>query len=114
MKVDTPSQLPGQTPVGSSVSQVTQTKAVQANAQQATENTSTTQPDVQMTSFASQLKDVSATLNSSPIVNTKKVAEIKQAIADGQFSIDPEKIADSLLDDVRQVLGNSNSRSTSR
>jgi negative regulator of flagellin synthesis FlgM len=111
VKIDTPSPLPGQNPTSSSVNQVAQTKAVQANIQQATENV-TTQADVQVTSFASQLKDVGATLNGSPVVNAKKVAEIKQAIAEGQFSIDPEKIADSLLDDVRQALGNSNSKSS--
>lgn len=37
-------------------------------------------------------------------VNAARVAEIKQAIADGQFRINPERIADGLLESVRQML----------
>lgn len=38
-------------------------------------------------------------------VNAERVAEIKQAIAEGRFQINPERIADGLLASVRDMLG---------
>lgn len=34
-----------------------------------------------------------------------KVAEIRQAISEGRYQINPDKIADGLLDTVRDLLG---------
>ncbi|MCL2658335.1 MAG: flagellar biosynthesis anti-sigma factor FlgM [Betaproteobacteria bacterium] len=45
----------------------------------------------------------SALANTSE-VNTAKVNEIKQAITDGQFKVNPEKVADALIDSVKQML----------
>ncbi len=36
--------------------------------------------------------------------NSQKVAEIRQAIAEGRFQINPERIADGLIDNVREML----------
>lgn len=36
--------------------------------------------------------------------NAERVADIRQAIADGRLQIDADKIAGRLLDDVRQLL----------
>lgn len=36
--------------------------------------------------------------------NAARVAEIRQAIAEGRFQINPERIADGLLDSVREFL----------
>lgn len=38
------------------------------------------------------------------VFNTNRVAEIRQAIAEGRFQINPERIADGLLDSVRTML----------
>jgi negative regulator of flagellin synthesis FlgM len=38
-------------------------------------------------------------------VNVERVAEIKRAIAEGRFQVNPERIADGLLQSVRDMLG---------
>lgn len=39
--------------------------------------------------------------------NSQKVAEIRQAISEGRFQINPERIADGLITSVREMLGQS-------
>lgn len=57
---------------------------------------------VDISSFSTRLQEVGA---SGAPVNGQRVAEIKQAIAEGRFQINPERIADGLLDSVRDMLG---------
>ena len=38
-------------------------------------------------------------------VDTQRIAEIKQAISEGRFQINPERIADGLLASVRDMVG---------
>lgn len=52
----------------------------------------------------SGLQGVSNVLASSPVVDTERVAEIKRAIAEGRFQVNPERIADGLLKSVRDML----------
>lgn len=39
--------------------------------------------------------------------NTQKVAEIRQAISEGRFQINPERIAEGLINSVRDMLDQS-------
>lgn len=43
-------------------------------------------------------------LNTASDVDTKKVAAMKAAIADGSFKVNPEAIADKLLSNAREML----------
>lgn len=55
-------------------------------------------------SQTSQLQSVSQNMANVPVVNADKVKEIKEAIAQGKFSVNPEAIADSLIESVRDLL----------
>lgn len=59
---------------------------------------------VDISSLSAQLQEVGA--GETPM-NTQRVAEIKQAITEGRFQINPERIADGLLTSVRDMLGRS-------
>ena len=54
----------------------------------------------------SSAQSVESVLASTPVVNAERVAEIKRAIAEGRFQVNPERIADGLLQSVRDMLGN--------
>lgn len=49
-------------------------------------------------------QNVESVLASTPVVNVERVAEIKRAIAEGRFQVNPDRIADGLLQSVRDML----------
>ena len=57
---------------------------------------------VDISSLSARMLEVGA--GDAP-VNAQRVAEIKQAISEGRFQINPERIADGLLASVRDMLG---------
>ena len=55
-------------------------------------------PDtVTLTDSAAQLHKLEATILAAPIVDTARVEDVKQAIHNGQFQIDPQRVADKML-----------------
>lgn len=61
--------------------------------------------EVKLTS-GSQLQAMGSTLGTAQPVDTAKVEAIKQAISEGRFQVNPEKIADRLLTSVQELLAN--------
>ncbi|MCH2219174.1 MAG: flagellar biosynthesis anti-sigma factor FlgM [Dechloromonas sp.] len=56
---------------------------------------------------AVSLSQVAGSLNAGanqPPVNTARIQEIKQAISEGRFKINPEAIADRLIESTRDLL----------
>ena len=60
---------------------------------------------VELSSFAATLDLAEAAMKDAPEVDRARVDEIKQAIRDGRFTVDAEKVADSLISSVRTMLG---------
>ncbi|GGU65908.1 flagellar biosynthesis anti-sigma factor FlgM [Pseudomonas laurentiana] len=52
---------------------------------------------VHLSQEAQQLQKISEKLREQPVVNSARVAELKQAIADGSYKIDSNRIASKLL-----------------
>ncbi len=53
---------------------------------------------VQLSREAQQLQKISEKLSDQPIVNKERVAQLKQAIADGSYQVDSKRVAQKLLD----------------
>jgi negative regulator of flagellin synthesis FlgM len=83
-------------------SQVHQNKQTQVK-QQTAESTGTSaqvkrasHDSVSLTPQAKQLNDLQKKANDAPVVDQTKVAELKKAIAAGEYKIDPQKLAASI------------------
>ena len=59
---------------------------------------------VNISEFARKLQSIEGNLAGGAVVNTAKVTEIKQAISDGHFKVNPEVVADRLLETVRELI----------
>jgi len=59
---------------------------------------------VSLTDTASRMSNIQQALADVPVVNADKVAELREAISNGSYQIDPEKVAEKLLS-FEQNLG---------
>jgi len=66
--------------------------------QEATKGASASGEAVHLSQEAQQLQQVSDKLRDQPVVNSARVAQLKQAIADGSYQVDAGRVASKLLD----------------
>ena len=81
------------------VNQNKQTQVKQQAEQVSTANTQVKQPradSVSITPQAKQLSELQKKANEAPVVDQKKVDELKKAIASGDYKVDPQKLAASI------------------
>ena len=59
---------------------------------------------VEISSLSARLQVAGAAMDATAPADASRIAEIKQAIAEGRFSMNPERIADGLLKSVHEML----------
>ena len=59
---------------------------------------------VELSSLSSRLLKMEETISNVPVVDSARVDEIKQAMSEGRFKVNTEKVADGLIESVRQML----------
>ncbi|TNC98399.1 MAG: negative regulator of flagellin synthesis FlgM [Gallionellaceae bacterium] len=104
MKIDKTSKPLPSTKVGESTARGATAKP-SGSMTSATGNDSTS---VHLGSTTAQLRSMESTVASTPIVDAKKVAEIKQAITEGRFQVNSGVVADKLITTVRELISAGN------
>lgn len=59
---------------------------------------------VHLSPLSSQVQAIESNFANSGVVDAARVAEIKQAISEGRFKVNPEVVADRLLETVRELI----------
>ncbi len=59
---------------------------------------------VELSSLAARMQEVEAALANVPVADSGRIAEIKQAMAEGRFQVDASKVADGLIESVKQMI----------
>ena len=95
--------------IDNSVKSTTGLPSGDGRARSAKETTKTQTSDsdsgrVELSSLSARLQQMEQTIANTPVVDSAKVDEIKQAMSEGRFKVDTEKVADGLIDSVRQML----------
>lgn len=80
-------------------------RAPQGNSAAAPQGNAATPSSTEAT--LSGLQGMGSVLATSAVIDVERVAEIKQAIAEGRFQVNAERIADGLLQSVHEMLSSS-------
>jgi negative regulator of flagellin synthesis FlgM len=59
---------------------------------------------VELSSLSASMQQAEAAMAEVPVVDQSRVDEIKQAMSEGHFKVNAEKVADGLIESVRQML----------
>lgn len=59
---------------------------------------------VELSSLSASLQKAEVAIAETPVVDKQRVDEIKTAIANGEFKIDANRIAEGLISSVREML----------
>ena len=73
------------------------TQAAPANSPEQTSVSAPSGESVHLSQEAQQLQKISDSLRDQPAVDKSRVAELKQAIADGSYKVDSNQVASKLL-----------------
>ena len=95
MKIDPSSKPAANTPVGGSAARGGRSSAGNAGSGSGS---------VQLSSRALDLQALEAGMAGTPVVDGARVAEIRDAIANGVFKVNPDAVADKLLQTARELL----------
>jgi negative regulator of flagellin synthesis FlgM len=60
--------------------------------------------EVRLSDLSTRLADLEAKIAGTDAFDAKRVEEIKQAIAEGRFKMNPDVVADKLIEHVREML----------
>ena len=60
--------------------------------------------NVHLSPNVAKLQNIDSNLASGSVVNSARIQEIKQAISEGNFQINPGVVADKLLETVRELI----------
>ena len=85
-----------------------ESQARPARPAQKTETGSSVEGQTGGVQLSPQLQTIEKNFASSEVFDIARVNEIKQAISEGRFTVNPGKIADGLLDSVRDLIQNRN------
>lgn len=61
---------------------------------------------VTLSPIAQQLKEIESSISTGGVFDASKVNEIKDAISKGEFKVDTGKVADGLIQSVKEMLSN--------
>ncbi|WP_456378725.1 flagellar biosynthesis anti-sigma factor FlgM [Thiolapillus sp.] len=86
-----------QAPRSGDSSQIGGSASESASAQQATGKSSVSDT-VSLSETAIRLGQIGVAVENQPVVDTKRVEQVKQAIMDGSYSIDPIRIAERMME----------------
>ncbi len=75
-----------------------------ANNAQTSQLEATSAESVTLSPLSAQLKSLEKKVAASSVFDAEKVEAIKSAIANGQFKVDSEKVADGLINSVKDLL----------
>ena len=60
--------------------------------------------NVDLSPLSAKLQSIEETIRNGQVADPARVNEIKQAIADGRFKVNPEVVADRLLATVQELI----------
>jgi negative regulator of flagellin synthesis FlgM len=81
--------------------ETTQTRAGKTSEQA---NVGKVAPQSDNVTLSTQVQELAAQVSASSVFDAKKVEEIKAAIANGQFQVNAESVADGLMDTVKDLI----------
>ncbi|MDD2700509.1 MAG: flagellar biosynthesis anti-sigma factor FlgM [Sideroxydans sp.] len=99
MKIDNTKPITGNAGEATARNTAAKTDAHSQAAATSAEGTS-----VHLGTSTAQLRSLEGSLASAPVVDAKKVAEIKQAISEGRFQVNAGAVADGLIRTVSDLI----------